>query len=143
MLGEFAVSLPFFLWCFFRFILKPGPYELDFDVNHGTFISILPWYQKFFGTIFYFGIFGAFIAKMYLGMGWVALLFLIAAIYGLLFNGLMVFYYERYLHQRYPRDRSIGTSNYTLGKYAAVLAIGIASLVNFILALVYGAWLLA
>lgn len=69
--------------------------------------------------------------------------FLAAALYSLLFSGLLLFFYEGYIHGKYlGRDASpargvyekIGPSNYTLSKYALIISLGLSSVVL----LVYG-----
>jgi hypothetical protein len=139
-----SIALPIILWAAFRSFMKPGPYEMDFSHIHGTFGLIMPWYMKTFSFIAVSGLIGATIS-WYLRIGKVAVIFLISAILATLFNALIVIFYERYMHIRYPRMNPPvnGVSNYTLTKYSIILSLGISALADFILALVYAAWSLA
>lgn len=143
MVGEIAVALPLILWIGFRVLLPPGPYEFDFDPQvRGTFISILPFYQRLFWVIALIGVAGA-VTDYVEGFGWAALLLLLAAIYAFLFNGVMVYFYEVYLHSRYPRDGSQPRSNYTLGRYSLILSLGFSAVVLLLAGVIYTAWLAA
>lgn len=126
MIYAFVVALPLILAAIFEFVLPHGPYEFDFDQPHGTFISVLPHFTRFFYAIALLGVVGAM-------LGWLndapMLMLLLSAADALLFNILIVLFYEAYLHVRYPRNGDAPRSNYTLRRYSFILALGTSSVV--------------
>jgi hypothetical protein len=132
------VALPLILWIFFRLALRAGPYEMDHGngTKPGTFFPLLILYSVFFYVVAGLGFYGASWTFRYTGNLWVCGVFLIAALCSLLFNGLLVFFYEGYMTVKYPGKEfseargvyeKIGPSNYTLNKYALILSLGFSS----------------
>ena len=123
---ELAIVLPMLLWLLFRFTMSPGPYNMD-PCGKGTFFLHLIMYSVFGYAVVALSVFGACWGTA-MGLDWhPALVLLFAAVCGLLFVGLLSFWYEGYMVQRYPGPELVGPSNYTIGKYAAVLALGFSS----------------
>lgn len=121
-----APSFALVLFSILRVSLPRGPYEMDHGTIMGTFHLMLTIYQRFFYWIAAVSLIGG-AASWYEG-NWPALLCLMfSAFYALLFNGLLIYFYERYTANRYPRDGSMGTSNYTLNRYALILALGLSA----------------
>ena len=128
MLLIFALGFPLAAWAVLRIAMKDGPYEMDFDTSHGTFIVLMVNYQKVFYAVFGTGLIGAFLSWNAAHAD-AAILLLLAAGYALLFNFLVVLFYEGYLHSRYPRNGSAGTSTYSLSRYAVIQSLGASALV--------------
>ncbi len=123
-----AIALPFLLWCIFRLGLPAGPYRMD-PCGKGTFFPHLIAYSVFGYAQVALGVFGASwgISR---GLEWhPALVLLFAAIDALLFAGFMAFFYEAYMH---ATTTNPGKSNYTISRYALVLAFGHSSTILLI-----------
>lgn len=127
MLIEAAIALPFILWLILRFAMPPGPYNMD-PCGKGTFFPHLILYSVFAYAQVILGVFGATWAFSE-GAEIQAGLLLLAGTYALLFAGLLAFFYERWMH---AVTTPPGKSNYTLSKYAAVLSLGISSVLLLI-----------
>lgn len=113
--------------------MPAGPYEMDHGngSNPGTFFPLLLVYHALFCVVTALSVFGA-IEGWKLGEGAAAVVLLLAAYHALLFNGFLIFFYEAYMQGRYlgnhrqPDGRFAGKpgpSNYTLNRYATVLAL--------------------
>jgi hypothetical protein len=132
-------------WGFFEAIfLDSSTYEMDH--GHGTakdtFFPLLILYQVLFYDVAGLGIFGANYARAE-GDWQPAAMLLASAVYAILFNVLLLLFYERYLHARYPGgDRGFGRSNYTRGKYALILALGTSSILTLIAGAIWRAFTL-
>jgi hypothetical protein len=135
---ELAVALPFVLWIALRLALPAGPYEMDHGqgTKPGTFFPLLILYSVFGYFVGVLGLYGASWTFRYTGNLWVCGVFLVAALCSLLFNWLLVFFYEGYMTVKYPGKEfseargvyeKIGPSNYTLNKYALILSLGFSS----------------
>jgi hypothetical protein len=122
-----ALGFPFALLILFLLGMPNVPYEMDHGQGSkpGTFFPVLILYHVFFYVIFTVDVL----------MRAKTSLFTISAIEAWLFNGAIVFFYESYLHQRYPM-RSEGTSNYSLLRYAIVLSLGVSAAVTFVAGLI-------
>jgi hypothetical protein len=120
-----------------RFTLPAGPYEMDngSGTAKGTFFPLLILYQAFFYVIAGLGLGGAFWNWHYDENMWPSMFLLAAAFYALVLNALLLFWYEGYLASRYPN----GTSNYTLNRYAVVMALGFSSLALFFAGVIWAA----
>lgn len=128
MICALAIMLPVILWSVFLGALPCCRFEFDFDNVHGTFMSILPYYRRFYWIVGALGLLGA-METCHIGIDWAALLLLLAAVNALLFNGVILVLYESYMHSRYTREGLNGVSNYTAPKYALVLALGVSAVV--------------
>ena len=144
------IALPLILWLFFRLALPAGPYEMDHGNGSkpGTFFPLLILYQVFGYILIGLSLYGANWAFKYTGNLVACIVFLVAELCSLLFAGLLLYWYEGYLHNKYPgQDASptrgmyekIGPSSYTLNKYALSLSLGFSS----VALLVYGVVLTA
>lgn len=139
---EIAVALPFILWIIFRISLPSGPFEMDHGngAAKGTFFPILILYSALFYAIAGLGFYGSIWSWRFASSLWPAALFLLSGIYALLFNGLLVLFYESYMHTKYvgvqiilgQRIERTGPSNYTITKYAMILALGFSSVLLLI-----------
>lgn len=126
-----AVILPLALWVLFRLSLPPGPYNMD-PCGKGTFFPHLIAYSVFGYVQAAFSVFGA-AWGISRGLEWhPALVLLFAAINALLFVGFLAFFFESYMESNYPYGGQVGKSNYTVGKYALVLALGFSSVILLI-----------
>ena len=125
------VAVPLLVFFGLMLILKPGSYELDFDVNHGTFISLYGPYGRIACGISIAGFIGAFVFSY--ASPDAALCLFLSAIEALLFAVWLLFRYERYLHARYPRSGGLGASNYTKLAYAVTVSLGFSALFMFVL----------
>jgi hypothetical protein len=139
---DFVVGLPAALWLLFRFILPAGPFEMDNGQGtaKGTFFPLLILYQFFFYIVAGLGLYGAYWNWQYDANLWPSLFLFAAALYALMFNGLLVFYYERYLAHRYPGQSRLAVCNYTIDKYALILSLGISSVMLFVAGAAWVAW---
>ena len=136
---ELAIALPVALWIALRLALPAGPYEMDHGNGSakGTFFPLLILYSAFGYFVGVLGLYGASWTFRYTGNLWVCGVFLVAALCSLLFNWLLVFFYESYLHGRYlgvvivketgVLVQNFGPSNYTINKYALILSLGFSS----------------
>ena len=123
-----AIALPMLLWLILRFTLSPGPYNMD-PCGKGTFFPHLITYSVFGYAVVALSVFGACWGTA-MGLDWhPAIVLLLAAVCGLLFAGFMAFFYESWMHAVATPP---GKSNYTIGKYAAVLALGFSSVILLI-----------
>jgi hypothetical protein len=125
---EAATALPLILWIIFRLGLPAGPYRMD-PCGKGTFFPHLICYSVFGYFQVLLGIFGATWAYDYSPTLWPAAMFLLAAINALLFCGFLAFFYEAFMVSMATPP---GNSNYTVGKYSLVLALGFSSIVLLI-----------
>lgn len=123
------ISLLILLWIYFRLALPAGPFNMD-PCGKGTFFAHLILYSVFSYAQVVLGVFGAIWAFGH-GQNWPATLLLFSALYAFLFAGLLAFFYESYMVANYPTN-IVGTSNYTLNKYALVLALGVSSVLLLI-----------
>ena len=130
---DFLIALPMFLWLILRFTLAAGPYNMD-PCGKGTFFPHLILYSCFGYAQVILAIFGATWAFGH-SANWPAAVLLFAALYAFLFVGLMAFFYEGWMHAMATPP---GKSNYTLNRYAAVLSLGVSSV---LLLIVGGAWM--
>jgi hypothetical protein len=89
-------------------------------------------YQFFFYIVAGLGLYGAYWNWQYDANLWPSLFLFAAALYALLFNGLVLLFYEGYLAQRYPGPSKTGVSSYTINRYALVLSLGISSVMLFV-----------
>lgn len=116
--------LPLVLWGFFRISLANTTFEFDFDTAHATFSLMIGHFVSIARLLMAVG-FGMALASKYTHSSsdviWVCLA---GAVYGLLFNVRILVFYEGYLHVRYPRNGMPGQSNYTVSRYATILALG-------------------
>ncbi len=122
-----AIALPFILWLVFRLSMSPGPYNMD-PCGKGSFFPHLILYSVFGYVLVTLGVFGSTWAFSE-GAKPQAGLMLAAAIYALLFAGFLAFFYEAWMH---AVTTPPGKSNYTVGKYALVLALGHSSTILLI-----------
>jgi hypothetical protein len=138
---DFAIALPIVLWIALRLTFPAGPYEMDHGngAAKGTFFPLLILYQVFFYVIAGLGLGGAFWNWNYDENMWPSMFLLAAAFYALLLNGLLLCWYEGYLHTRYPGPARIGVSNYTLNRYAANMALALSSLALFFAGAIWAA----
>lgn len=135
-----------FLLVVFGFIygdLKASAYEMDSGngTARGSFFPLLILYQVLFYVVAGLGIFGAIYARSS-GDWQPSTMLLASAVYAILFNILILFFYEGYLHAKYLGvwgvDESgkliakLGPSNYTRTKYALILALGASSILTLI-----------
>ena len=133
-----AIALPSARWIALRLSRPAGPYEMDHGqgTKPGTFFPLLILYLAFGYFVGVLGLYGASWTFRYTGNLWVCGVFLVAALCSLLFNWLLVFFYEGYMTVKYPGKEfseargvyeKIGPSNYTLNKYALILSLGFSS----------------
>jgi hypothetical protein len=135
-----AIALTFVLWLIFRLALPAGPYEMDHGGKEGAFFPHLIMYSVFGYVQVALGIGGA-VYGASLGRDWhPGFILLLAASCALLWVGLMAFFFEGYMTERYPGKGKLAKSNYSIGKYAAVLSLGFSS---FALLIIGGMWLAA
>lgn len=127
MTAYLILTLPILLWAIFRITLPPGPFEMDYSGQPGTFYALMIVYQRFFYFVAGASIAGAVAARMF-GRNEPAATLLLAAVCAMLFNGLITLWYERFQHLRYPRGAE-GKSNYTVNKYATAWALGVSAVV--------------
>lgn len=123
------IVLLILIWIAFRLALPAGPYSMD-PCGKGTFFAHLILYSVFGYAQVALGIFGAIWALGHGQIGPAAIL-LFAALYAFLFAGFLAFFYEGYMAANYPTNR-VGASNYTINKYALVLALGVSSVLLLI-----------
>lgn len=134
MFVELACLLPLVLWSFLRITLPTGTFAFDFDPRaRGSFFALLHYYQRFFWITALVGIAGAVYSE---GGGPPAGIFLLAALNAYLFNGLTVFFYESYLHALNGPE---GKSNYSVGRYSLVLALGFSAVAQLFVGIVWTA----
>jgi hypothetical protein len=122
------LALPLLIWCLLRVSLPAGPYAMDQGGHRGSFFPLMAFYSAWAYVIFFASLLGAFFSYCESANASLSL-FLVAAIEALLFAGLILFFYERFLHAT-----ASGTSNYTLNKYAVTLSLGLSAILTFILA---------
>jgi hypothetical protein len=127
-----ALAFPFAVLIALLLGMPNVKYEFDHGngTKPGTFFPLLILYQVFF---YFIAVDSLLCAKS-------NHLFVITAIEALLFNGLTVFFYESYLHNRYKSISLQGESNYSLLRYAIVLSLGFSAVVTFVTALVESVW---
>ena len=124
------------------FSLSSSAYEMDNGngTHKGAFIPFLILYQVLFYIVAGLGIFGAIYARS-AGVLNAPVFFLASAICAILFNILLILFYESYLHVRYPGSgktddglvyQKTGPSNYTRGKYALILSLGASAILTLI-----------
>ena len=123
------ITLLILLWIYFRISLPAGPFNMD-PCGKGTFFAHLILYSVFGYSQVALGVFGATWAFGH-GQNWSAALLLFSALYAFLFAGFLAFFYEGYMAANYPKNR-VGASNYTINKYALVLALGFSSVLLLI-----------
>lgn len=134
---DLAITLPFILWLILRFTLAAGPYEMD-PCGQGTFFPHLILYSVFAYAQVALGIIGATWAYGY-GAKDAAGILLFAAILALLFAGVLAFSFEAYMAVRYKPPTCCAKSNYSIGRYALVLSLGISSTALLIFGAVWAA----
>jgi hypothetical protein len=130
----FVIGIPVTLWILLRFTLPAGPYEMDHGHGSakGTFFPLLILYQAFFYILAGLALFGAHWNWQYNDNLWPSLFLCVAALYALLFNGFVLFFYEGYLTTKYPGPTRPGVSSYTISRYALVLSLGFSSVGLFV-----------
>jgi hypothetical protein len=124
----YALALPALIWIALRLLLPSGPYSVDQGQHKGSFFPLLIMYSVWSYIVAMVSIFGAVFCHDN-GMLWSAGVFVAAAVEALLFSGLLVFFYEGYMH-----SMAAGKSNYTVSKYALILSLGISSILTFLAA---------
>lgn len=136
----FALLLPFLIWIF---LISSHPsntrYEMDWGVSFpGSFFSFYTLYHRLCSTLFLSGstlsLIVAFVCRSE-PSGILAL----AAVYALLVDIWMVYCYERYCHSKWPAGAAtgyLGPSNYTTARYMLTLALGVSSLLLFVIGLI-------
>jgi hypothetical protein len=133
-----AIALPFLLWLILWLGMPTGPYNMD-PCGKGTFFPHLILYSVFAYVQVTLGFVGAAWAWNHGAKGPAGLL-LFAAAYALLFAGLLTYFYEAFMTVSYPdvsagvvhavmggRATLPGKSNYTVGKYSVIFALGFSS----------------
>ena len=116
--------LPLVQWGLFRISLANTTFEFDFDTAHATFTLMIGHFVSIARLLMAVG-FGMALASKYThASSDVVICCLAGAVYGLLFNVRILVFYEGYLHVRYPRNGMPGQSNYTVSRYATILALG-------------------
>jgi hypothetical protein len=111
------------LWGLLRLVTPSVAYDLDFDTGHGTFLMLYQQYARCLWAIFWTGLLGAVADQGAVGHGDAPAVLLGSAVHALVTNLWLLLSYERYLQGRYPRDGSLGPSNYTANRYALTLAL--------------------
>jgi len=137
-----VAGFPLVLWIIFRFfVLDSATYEMDHGngTAKGTFYPLLIMFSAFFYFVAVLALISAAYSK--------SSLFLVSAVEALLFNILVLVFYEGYLHVRYLGTRSNqegrlyeekGPSNYTRSKYALILSLAYSSILTLIAGAVLG-----
>lgn len=108
---------------------KGHVFEFDPGAHKFMFTTIMVPYRSVFWAIFILSLVGSFgmAARQAAGIGvW----FLMAAICSLLFNLLVVVFYESYLHARYAITSM--QSNYTVVKHSLILGLGSSAIFLFL-----------
>lgn len=123
-------------------------YEMDpgHGTAKGTFFSLLILYQFFFYVVAGLAIFGVVYTRS-VGDLQPTVAFLASAMCALLFNILLLLFYESYLHSRYPgvvrkengEYDTRGPSNYTESKYLLILALGTSAILTLIIGAIWTA----
>lgn len=120
-----ASLLPIVLWTFIRLGLS-GNYAMDPGKREGAFHLFLPHYQKLFNTIALLSFVGE-AGSWEVGAQIPMQVFAVSAVYSLLFAGLLLLWYEIYLHNQ---------QSYGRNKYAAILSLGFGSFLLFAMGVV-------
>lgn len=138
-----ALVLPVIMFAWYILLWPPETrYEMDpgYGTSKGSFFPLLILYQFLFYAVVGLSIFGAIYSRTH-GDWRPAVMLLIAAIDALLFNVLLLLFYEAYLHSRYlglttGEDgkllTKLGPSNYARTKYALILALGASAVLTLI-----------
>ena len=130
MLVIWALVSPAVLWAIFRFTLPTGPYAMDQGRHRGSFFPLLILYNVFGYALLLLSMSMALIAYNH-ELAWAGLLFLVAGVEALVFNGWLLFTYERYMHAT-----AVGVSNYTLNRYALTLSLGFSAVITCVVGFV-------
>ena len=146
--GIGCISLPFLLWILLYSSLKGKFYEMDWGSTPGTFLVPYALYRKLYWVIFSLSLVGM---ALFIHFPYppIAIIFLFAAVYSLLFQAWTSFCYESYLHHRYPRSlMHVSTeqerqtilrgsrSSYTNSRHAFTLTLAIVALFLFLAGLI-------
>lgn len=108
-------------------------YEMDFGVEVGTFGFFLRAYTLI-GWILFFTLLAMCGTGIWFHVKLVPGLALIGSIEALLFNFLLTFFFESYVHVKYKKGSSDeGFSNYTHLRYSIILSLGVSSILSFII----------
>jgi hypothetical protein len=132
------ITFPGIMFILFYLSMKHDFYEMDPPGSPGLFIGL---YTHYYKTFLFISVVGLLCAIGIAGFVPIATTFLpaecllAAAIYGFLFNGLLVYFYESYVHVRYAIG---GGSNYSKARYALIQSLAACSVTLFIIGLVTG-----
>jgi len=130
----FPVLLPFMIWAFFRSILSGRIYEFDPGGHKFMFVSLMVPYRATFWVVFVLSLVGTFVSILDRISNRLGFIFLSASVCALLFNLLVVVFYESYLHAKYGMTSL--QSNYGANRYSIILALGTSALFLFLNGLV-------
>jgi hypothetical protein len=128
--------VPCFLWASFRVFLPNVTVDLDFDVSHATFILI---YDRLYNIAWWMmiaGVVTALYGRHEHVPAIVSEMCLFGSVFALLFVVYLLLCYQTYLHARYPRNGTIGSSVYTVNQYAWTNALGFSALIFFVLGVI-------
>ena len=114
MMIQGALLLPWVLWLVLLLALPAGPYEMDAAGKEGRFYPLLILYSAFFYVVLTLALIGATFNVAH-GVDWrPGLMLLFSAVYALLFNGLILLFYESYMAQKCARESA--QSTYSTGR---------------------------
>jgi hypothetical protein len=132
-----VVLLPFTFLIAFGLFFQSKRYEFDCSIGKGSFFGVFVIYRRLFYTIFSVSLA---ISIYSASRGWPPATIILgaAAIDAILAITWMSWSYESYLGARWPLSakNGIGQTNYSGGKYALTMALGVSSLVLFIVGLI-------
>lgn len=123
------LAVPLLVWAFYRLNLPNIQWELDFDQAHGTFSLLIDRYLFIARMMIAVDLLAALVGKWNQASRDVEVCCLVGAAYAFLFSVWITTMFESYLHARYPRNGSAGTSPYTTSKLALTKALGISAVV--------------
>ena len=121
-----ALAFPFALWIVLGLSMRHSAYSMDQGGHKGSFFPLLILYQVFFYILAIIA--GCNVVFCYgRGFVWSGMVTATAAAEALIFNIVLLAFYESFLHYR----EGFETSNYWRWKYALVSAFGVSALITF------------
>ena len=126
-----TLILPLALWLVFCVALRADTYSMDQGNHRGSFWPLMIMYSVFFYALAFVAFVGAGV-EFYAEMFWNPSVLFVAACEGMLFNLVLVFWYESYMHFTATHPEH---SNYARWKYAATLSLGLSAVLTFTMGL--------
>ena len=126
-----AIAVPLALWAvLYGFSPRGMTWAMDFGGEAKSFFYLFDRYHGIAKQVFWVSVAGALVALHY-GVPAAPVMLGAAAVYALLFQWVLLWAYEIFLHRTYTP--SVTLPPYPTGRYSLVLTLGISTVVFFVL----------